>query len=288
MAYSDKRVFVSLADVKEHLSSNGESGEPWQIPSMPSPLPDAVLPSFLHGLNASLLRDVKNALQAATEPSAAAFEQLAMLHHKLHYLLLLERGAMTRPQQAGCGLGTWLTCQQGALGFGWLSHPTSLQLEQWAVDPGAVPEGTQWHFKALQRGETVYFGPGTVYFLITLPGRDSLALAVAGHVLRRCDLVRYAEVLLQQVQAAADRFKHSKMSTPPPLPFPTESGILSVLASSVTEKLAELAVTAGKSHREDEYGGHFAIKKFQSNVVRVRELIAEVTSPRTVMKREII
>lgn len=239
-----KNSTISLADVRSRFSGNMQTENPWKIVGMPSPLPDTILPGFLNGPNASLLHEVRYTVQSLAKPSPVASHQLVALDHTLHHLFPAEGGAITLPQQSTYGVGTWLTCQQGELGCAWLSQSTTDQVKQWMSDQGIMPEGTLWRFKVLRRGETVYFGPGTIYFFITLPGYGKHTLNIAGNVLRKSDVAGWSTVLLQQTQAVAGHnhvVLRNKSEPAPRLPFSEPPDAARNMACLLVETVETLA-----------------------------------------------
>jgi hypothetical protein len=107
------------------------------------------------------------------------------------WALFAQRGALTGPHQDSHGFGTFLTVNQGQVGFAWLSKPTDNQLKDWAVNQD-ITVG-RWCFMALSRGQAVYFPPGTVHCVVRSIEGDN-TLLTGGHILRRCAIARWAQI----------------------------------------------------------------------------------------------
>lgn len=73
-------------------------------------------------------------------------------------------GHNTGPYMDSHGFSTWLTVQEGRVGFGWMSRPTKQELNNWKSDPHGYTGG-QWRYVVLQPGQTIFFGPGTIHYV---------------------------------------------------------------------------------------------------------------------------
>ncbi|KAK3490460.1 uncharacterized protein B0T23DRAFT_443416 [Neurospora hispaniola] len=120
--------------------------------------------------------------------------------------LLSQGGHHTPPHCDAFGFDTWITVQEGMVGFGWLSTASSTpeskaeafgEREKWAADPHQYAEGPRWRFVILKPKQTVFFPSGTVHFVFRLKSQDSLS--VGGHVLRWNGVERWLEVVLAQM-----------------------------------------------------------------------------------------
>ncbi|KAK0727627.1 hypothetical protein B0T26DRAFT_603930, partial [Lasiosphaeria miniovina] len=53
----------------------------------------------------------------------------------LEWVLLSEGGHNTAPHMDSHGFATWITPQEGSVGFGWMSCPTEEERNSWIADP---------------------------------------------------------------------------------------------------------------------------------------------------------
>ncbi|KAK3344908.1 hypothetical protein B0H65DRAFT_573432 [Neurospora tetraspora] len=120
--------------------------------------------------------------------------------------LLSQGGHHTPPHCDAFGFDTWITVQEGMVGFGWLSTASSTpetktevfgERENWAADPHHYVSGPRWRFVILKPKQTVFFPSGTVHFVFRLKSQDSLS--VGGHVLRWDGVERWLSVVLEQM-----------------------------------------------------------------------------------------
>lgn len=114
----------------------------------------------------------------------------------LEWVLLSEGGHNTAPHMDSHGLATWITAQEGRIGFGWMSRPTQQELNGWMSDP----RSTEWRWRhvILNTGETVFFNSGTIHFVFKL--RKEQTLALGGHVLQWSNVERWVEIVEAQLK----------------------------------------------------------------------------------------
>lgn len=114
-------------------------------------------------------------------------------------MLLAESGALTASHQDSHDYATFLTVNEGQIGFSWLDRPTKAELEDWAQDPYGF-QGGPWCFVMMRPGETVYFPSGTVHFVFRLRGDGQQTMAIGGHLLRFSDIVQWVETIKLQLR----------------------------------------------------------------------------------------
>ncbi|KAJ2902718.1 hypothetical protein MKZ38_000197 [Zalerion maritima] len=73
-------------------------------------------------------------------------------------------------------LATWITVQEGRLGFAWMSRPTRDEKDEWIADPHTLTTGS-WRYAVLSPGQTVAFDSGTICFIFCLRREQTLALS---------------------------------------------------------------------------------------------------------------
>ena len=182
---------VTVAQVKQHLSQERVLA-PWNCLELAAHVEDGLRPSFLNSEECRLLTKLKI---PSEDDSAGRRGYAPGWKDKEKWALIARAGALTEPHQDSGGLGTYITINQGVVGFGWLSRPTSEEKQDWLANPGSFVGG-QWRRIVLRAGDTIYFPGGTVHFVFRDP-KESNTLAFGGHVLRCSQIATWIETLLQ-------------------------------------------------------------------------------------------
>ncbi|KAK3934472.1 hypothetical protein QBC46DRAFT_368195 [Diplogelasinospora grovesii] len=65
------------------------------------------------------------------------------------------------------GFATWITAQEGSIGFGWMSCPAEEERKAWMADPHCYTGG-RWRYVILKPGQSVFFGLGTIHFVFRM------------------------------------------------------------------------------------------------------------------------
>ncbi|KAI7227748.1 hypothetical protein KC330_g8240 [Hortaea werneckii] len=167
-------------------------------------------------------------------------------------LLLSEAGAVTAPHFDKWGFGTWISCWEGEIGFGWLTAPDEAHRK--AIVAGEDYIEGRWVFKVLRPGDSLYMSPGTPHLVFRLP-RGQQTAALAGHLVRRCDVARWVELLTLDVKEGQQRNDDS-------------SGDLVRALTTGIEHVLDIALTDGK---EEIYGGREVLRKAQKAVEKLTE-----------------
>lgn len=185
---------IKIGQLKQRfLAPAAKARIPWNCLEMATHVEDGLRPAFLNNEDCRLLTKLKipgsadNVARRAYDPGWKEVEKWA---------LLAQGGALTEPHQDSHGYGTYITMNEGTMGFGWLSNPTKEERTGWLDDP-ATFTGGRWRFVVLKPGQTVYFPSGTVHFVFRLASMGD-TLAFGGHVLRCSQIVRWAEVMLEE------------------------------------------------------------------------------------------
>ncbi|KAI6821965.1 hypothetical protein KC340_g12669 [Hortaea werneckii] len=167
-------------------------------------------------------------------------------------VLLSEAGAVTAPHFDKWGFGTWISCWEGEIGFGWLTAPEKTHLQ--AIVAGEDYIEGRWMFKVLRPGDSLYLSPGTPHLVFRLPrGRQTAALA--GHAVRRCDITRWVELLALDVKEGQRQNDDSS------------ADLVRALATGI-EYMLDVAVKDGK---EVIYGGEQVLRKAQKAVQKLTQ-----------------
>ncbi|KAK4182977.1 hypothetical protein QBC35DRAFT_545237 [Podospora australis] len=93
----------------------------------------------------------------------------------LEWVLLSEGGHQTAPHMDSNGVLTWITVQEGFIGFDWMARPTE---------------------EEERPGQTVFFPSGTIHFVFRTQVGQTLALG--GHVLQWSGIERWMHVVLAE------------------------------------------------------------------------------------------
>ena len=156
---------------------------------------DGLRPHFLNGEGCRILAHIKLPSQGET---ASRMGYTAGWEEVEKWALLAQAGALTEPHQDSYAYSTYITANQGIVGFGWLAHPSAEERAAWG-DAHDTYVGDKWRYVILRPGMTVYFPARTVHFVFRHPDAGS-TLAYGGHVLRCSQIVRWVKVLLDQQQ----------------------------------------------------------------------------------------
>lgn len=175
----DTAAVLSLSDVQERFLEARYRDDPWAVLDLPSPLPNRLLPTFLWGDNCQLLQDVRDAgsTVSVTEPPSPTWHEWVDLRERF---LLMEGGYNIAPRMEIHGFSTWITVQEGELGFGWMTHPTPE--ERWAFIADNLGAAGCWRYVVLRPGDTVFIPPGTAHFVFRT--RYKQTLVVTGPIMQ--------------------------------------------------------------------------------------------------------
>lgn len=187
----------SLRQVQKRLLSYDSSKDPWNVLDCSCPLP-STLPDFLTSWNCQLLGRIRETVLNVdgAERAMASREDWTHWRDIENWALLSEGGHCTAPHIDSHGLATWITVQEGAFGFIWLSRPTDEQHTRWMEDPEHYDEGQQWRFLVLQPGQTILIPSGTIHSVFRV--QDTKTLALGGHILQWTGVDQWAETISKQ------------------------------------------------------------------------------------------
>ena len=251
---------VTIGAVKKRLLQGKSKGRPWNCLELATHVEDGLRPAFLAGEDSRLLTKLKLEQQHAAESAAAGRRSYPQGYKEVEkWALLAERGALTEPHQDSHGYSTYITVNQGSVGFGWLSFPSADQRQRWNTHGDIA--GDACRYVVLKPGQTVFFPAGTVHFVFRLPssgagagdgGGGGHTLAFGGHVLRCSNIVHWAKTLLDEKASPAVTNEDLTSSAP---------GYLDRVA-----RFVELARRDGTVAME-RWGGGEAVEEF----LRLRE-----------------
>ncbi|KAF1358485.1 hypothetical protein EJ07DRAFT_123933 [Lizonia empirigonia] len=237
-------VAMRLRDIYDTFAENKASDDPLNVLDLRNPLPRSILPYFLTGEDCQLLSRVRDTiLEGATaERCTAQVAEWNKWRDDEDWVLLAQGGAYTLTHQDSCGKATWLTVQEGLLGFGWISHPSREEIASWSADPNGFTGG-QLRYVVLRPGQTVYFEAGTIHFVFRLEQHQTLL--VGGHVLRWSRIESWMEVVLAQLR------------------FPnTTNEDLQPSVRAYVEAVTQLVSEQLSLGRSNELGGEEAVARF--------------------------
>jgi len=230
---------VRMGEVKARFAKPVE-GMPWNMLELAAHREDGLRPAFLNNEDCSLLMKLKlpSSGQAAGRPGyTEGFKEIEK------WTLCAQAGALTEPHQDSHGYSTYITVNEGTVGFGWLSNPTAEERKAWAASHDGFIGG-RWRYVLMRAGTTVYFPAGTVHFVFRHPDAGN-TLAFGGHVLRCSQIVRWINVLLdEQMQ-----------------PNITNED-LSVSAPGYLNRVEKFVRQAQKTGKEEMWGGKEDVEEF--------------------------
>ncbi|KAK0714205.1 hypothetical protein B0T26DRAFT_629402, partial [Lasiosphaeria miniovina] len=188
----------TLLDVRDRFLLQRLTNNPWNLLDLQSPIPSA-LPSFLEGENCQLLLRIRDAVLMgnSAERIAAPAQDWNTWRNVTDWALLSEGGHNTAPHMDSHGYSTWITVQEGRVGFGWMSRPRQQEEEAWMSDPHNFTGG-DWRYFVLSPGHTVFFPSGTIHFVFRVQGEQTFALG--GHILQWSGVGRWLEVVVTQMK----------------------------------------------------------------------------------------
>jgi len=232
---------ITIAKLKERFWQGVPKGAvPWNCLEMATHVEDGLRPAFLNNEDCRLLTKLKIpssgdfASRRGYQPGWKEVEK---------WSLLAQGGALTEPHQDSHGYNTYITINQGTVGFGWLSNPTAEERLAWRKDPDVYAGGT-WRCVVLRPGQTVFFPSGTVHFVFRLAALGD-TLAFGGHVLRCSQIVRWAATMIEEA-------KH---------PLITNEE-MTVSAAAYLDRVEKFVKQAKKQDQAERWGGKEAIEKF--------------------------
>jgi hypothetical protein len=237
-------IAMRLGDIYDTFAENKASDDPLNVLDLRNPLPRSILPYFLTGEDCQLLSRVRDTiLEGATaERCTAQVTEWNKWRDDEDWVLLAQGGAHTLTHQDSCGKATWLTVQEGLLGFGWISHPSREEIASWRDEPNGFTGG-QLRYVVLRPGQTVYFEAGTIHFVFRLEQYQTLL--VGGHVLRWSRIESWIEIVLTQLR----------------FPNTTNEDLLPSVRAYI-EAVAQLVSEQQSLGRSDELGGEEAVARF--------------------------
>lgn len=104
------------------------------------------------------------------------------------FAVLTEGGHNTTPSTHSHGCATWLTVQEGYVGFGWSNSSSNKPSNQ--------------RYVVLSPGQSIFFGSGAVYF--TFRAQNYQTLMLGGHILQWTDIQRWVEVIMNSKPSASN------------------------------------------------------------------------------------
>ena len=249
VAASDKKPAiprkVTIGTLKEKfLGGNGSKRNlPWNCLELATHVEDGLRPAFIGGEDCRLLTKLKHPTQEDGEVKASRRGYDPGWKEVEKWALLAQAGALTEPHQDSHGYSTYITVNQGVIGFGFLANPTAEERKQWRASPHTF-NSDKWRYVVLRAGHTVFFPSGTVHFVFRLASLGD-TLAFGGHVLRCSQIVKWVKTLLEEQED----------------PEVTNED-LTVSAPAYLERVETFVQQALKDGRVEIWGGRGGIEEF--------------------------
>ncbi len=231
---------VTIKQLKHRFEQTTKHTYPWNCLELAAHFEDGLRPAFLNNEDCRLLTKLK-VPAAGDQVSCRGFEVGWKEIEK--WALLAQAGSLTEPHQDSHAYSTYITVQQGIMGFGWLSNPTAAQHKAWLKEPYAFTNGS-WRYRLVRAGETVYFPNGTVHFVFRLYSAGD-TLAFGGHVLRCSQIVSWVKTLLEEKAHPGITNEEITVSAP-----------------AYLERVAAFVKQARRMGQEAKWGGGLAIQEF--------------------------
>lgn len=189
---------MTLHDVRKSFLNN--SDRRLNVLEMRNPLPRSTLPRFLTGEDCQLLSQIRDVVldDSTAQRISAPAKKWKEWKDDEEWILLAQGGALTLTHQDSCGKATWLTVQEGLVGFGWMSRPTEEERSEWSEGPVDFSSG-RIRYVVLRPGQTIYFESGTIHFVFRL--QKTQTLMFGGHVLRWSRIPLWIDVLRKQLSS---------------------------------------------------------------------------------------
>ncbi|KAM0301552.1 hypothetical protein HYE67_006625 [Fusarium culmorum] len=114
----------------------------------------------------------------------------------MKFILLSEGGNHTPMHVDSHGLATFITVQQGEIGFGWIAHETPQ--DRLDIHKEQIPDSLKRkaRYLVLRPGQTVYMPSGTIHFIFR---RENIpTMATGGHVLTWKSIPKWLSIMKMQ------------------------------------------------------------------------------------------
>ncbi|KAJ4129185.1 hypothetical protein NW768_007720 [Fusarium equiseti] len=158
----------TLKDIKRKFTEAFATHEQWNVLDIENDVP-VPWPEFLHGRNCLLLNEFRQ------------LDKGLVRARTLDFMLLSEGGNHTPMHVDPFGLATFITVQQGEVGFGWIVNAKRqdyLDIHKDTI-PNSLKERAR--YMVLRPGQTVFMPSGTIHFIFRK--NDTPTLATGGHAL---------------------------------------------------------------------------------------------------------
>lgn len=186
----------TLREIYERFSGGPDLNDPWNVLEMQSPLPSC-LPDFLSGENCQLLLRIRDTVLSTGSAGrrSAPVKSWNKWKDVTEWVLMSQGGNNTSAHMDSHGFATWLTVQQGEIGFVWMSRPTLDERREWMGDPQGYTGG-QWRYVILKEGQSVFFPSGVIHGVFRLEN----SLMIGGHILQWTGIVDWLQVVMDEMR----------------------------------------------------------------------------------------
>ncbi|RFN44508.1 atp synthase subunit alpha [Fusarium flagelliforme] len=178
----------TLKDIKRKFTTDFSPHERWNVLDIRNDVP-VPRPEFLPGKNCLLLNEFRE------------LDKRLVRSRTLDFILLSEGGNYTPMHVDPFGLATFITVQQGEVGFGWIMDAKTqdyLDIHKTLI-PNSLKEKTR--YMVLRPGQTVFMPSGTIHFIFRK--NDTPTLATGGHVLTWKSILKWLRVMkIQELSTA--------------------------------------------------------------------------------------
>ncbi|KAJ0128073.1 hypothetical protein HZ326_28829 [Fusarium oxysporum f. sp. albedinis] len=183
----------TIREVAEKFLTDGTPKDPWNLLDCRCPFPN-VHPKFLVSYHCRLLHFIQDGSLKNKSAQRDAASTVEVWQYKMFEkgMLIGQAGANSDFHIDSNGWGTWITVQQGKLGFLFMANFSKEDREAWRKDRGY--NNGKVRYVVLRPKQTIWFPPGTVHAVVRL----EVTVSITGHILRSCDITIWLEVLETQ------------------------------------------------------------------------------------------
>jgi hypothetical protein len=173
----------TINEVTEKIINGSSADQRWNILDFKNIVP-VPYPDFLSSTNCQLLH------------SFNAISPRLVSKRTVNFLLLSEGGNHTPIHVDSHGLATFITIQQGEVGFGWIANATKQDRLDIHKDALSDSLKRKARYIILRSGQTVFMPSGTIHFIFRR--RYIPTLATGGHILTWKTIPRWLRVMKMQ------------------------------------------------------------------------------------------
>lgn len=157
-------------------------------------------PAAFNAPDFGLLGDLSRLMVSQSGPTLGRTVYGAIPWIEREQWALVSRGGLTQPHTDSHGLWTYLSVEQGQMGFIWWSKPDEKDLEWWAENVAYNTGRGKWCYVVVKPGDMVFFPPLTVHAVFRLQQGEP-TFVTGGHLLRYSLVGQWAKACAFQMRS---------------------------------------------------------------------------------------